>query len=182
MAEITLEDIQGVDLTGVSLDSILEMPMGYQRHRMESAFMLQDQLEEERARVLIKTNSGRAMDVLLGRSKDGETPPIFKIGPRGRRVSRRVARQLLMKYGKNGLHRGRDQATGLRAVDMMRWTDEQRERWDAGHPDHAQERIKPTRDYLIHVPDKHEIGYDTEVEPFNDDEISELLAADENEE
>lgn len=73
----------------------------------------------------------------------------FIVGPKGRRVNRTIALQLLQRYGEDGQYRHKDQRTGLRSDTWDAMDPEERERvWGkVSHNLHFHEN------YLIHVVD-----------------------------
>ena len=90
-------------------------------------------------RVLIKPASGKPMVVRLHGQE-------ITFTAQGRRVPRKLAIDLLLNFGEQGLYRGRDQATGF---TRLQWTTLKPEVKALYNP----EKLYFLEDYLTHVPD-----------------------------
>lgn len=112
--------------------------------------------------VLIKSNSGSRMTVKMG----GKT---LNIMPKGLRVSKRMAINLLLAYGYRGKYQGRERYTGLRKIDIQRMPDETKERVNFYNPEPIDwKNFNPSEDYLVQASTVDEL-----------DELGELIAAQE---
>ncbi|MCX2725996.1 hypothetical protein OO015_00545 [Thermomicrobium sp. 4228-Ro] len=72
-------------------------------------------------------------------------------GPEGRRIPRRVAIDLLLNFGEQGLYRGRDQATGFTRLQWTTLKPEVRALYD-------ESQIVFFDDYLTHVVEAEDSG------------------------
>lgn len=90
-------------------------------------------------RVLIKPASGKPMVVRLHGQE-------FAFTAQGRRLPRRLAIELLLNFGEQGLYRGRDQATGFTRLQWTTLKPEVKALYDP-------EKLYFLEDYLTHVPD-----------------------------
>jgi len=130
------------------LDHILRLPEPERTHR------LREWIEEEHegdGRVLIRSASGKPMTVRY-------RGQVLDFNQQGRRVPRRVAIDLLLLFGENGLHRGRDQATGFTPEQWVNLRPEYKRLFD-------EKQIRFLEDYLTHVPDGEGAEEETAPEP-----------------
>jgi hypothetical protein len=99
--------------------------------------------------VLMKTHSGRSLSIKM---EDGQ---VINIAPRGRRVAREVALQLMDAYGLHGKYTGVDRATGISRNQLA-----------AFHPDTKKAfedySFNFVEDYVLHVPDLPGVEEDIE--------------------
>lgn len=134
---IVVEDPQGADML---LQDIMEYPYP------ERQFMLEDWLEasgdDPSGTVKIGTPDGKPMHFMY-------KGKVFNVPPAGKRVSRKLALELIIKYGKDGHYYGRDQRTGLMVDDQFGLTEEQ-EKWA------ARQQFNFLTNYLIQV-DENEV-------------------------
>lgn len=128
------------------LHEILQLDEGAQTDALMQ-FYEEGQTDPSKDTVLIKTNSGAAMHIPMGKGQK------ISIMPKGRRVSRRLAVRLLREYGYRGKYWGRERTTGIRKIDLPRVPQETRERIQWYNPDVNFDKFEPNMDYLIHVPD-----------------------------
>lgn len=119
------------------LDDILALPVGQMVEALEAWRNVFD--GKHFGHVLIKSNDGKPMAV----SYRGET---FNIPPKGRRIDRNTAQDLLLKFGKNGVYHGMDRATGMTEGRWMSMPPTEKERF-------KDVEFKFQKQYLTHIPD-----------------------------
>jgi len=111
----------------------------------EKTMRLREFLEEDHegdGKVLLKPASGKPFSVRWqGKQLD--------FAAQGRRVPRRLAIDLLLAFGEQGLYRWRDQATGFTRVEWTNLAPEMRRLYD-------ESQLRFLEDYLTHVPDGDE--------------------------
>lgn len=147
---------QELQYDSMPLHEILALPEGPQTEALQHFYANSDPNNEL---VLIKTNSGKRMDVMLNGHK-------FTIMGKGRRVSRRQAVRLLLDYGYQGKYWGRERTTGIRKIDLPRVTEEERERIQWYNPDIDFKSFNPNEDFLIHVPGAQDDEVEDEILEF----------------
>lgn len=135
---------QGIEVPLVrQLDEIFEMKPPMQDYARWKWLEAPNYDMNEEDRVLIKTNSGKQWPKKINvRGQE------INIMPKGVRVPRHIAYQLLEDYGKHGKYRDKDQATGM----TMQYF---RTRLTPAEQDmYKQQGFKIIDDYLTHVVDE----------------------------
>lgn len=124
------------------LHEILQLDEGPQT---EALMQFYQDIDPANDTLLLKTKSGKRMDVRVG-------DKTLHIMPRGLKVSKRLAVRLLLDYGYHGKYWARERATGIRKIDLPRLPEDTKDRIKWYHPDINFDKFDPNEDYLIHVP------------------------------
>jgi hypothetical protein len=133
-------------VASLRLDDILFRSEEPERTQLLRAWVDADHLGDGRVR--IAPASGKPL-VIRYQGRE------WTFGPEGRRVPRRVAIDLLLNFGEQGLYRGRDQATGFTRLQWTTLKPEVRALYD-------ESQIAFLDDYLTHVVEAEDPG---EVQP-----------------
>ena len=129
--------------TVTRLDDILELGEPMRTNALKQWIYEGDHDYVHDGRVLIKTADGSTITFPF----NGKP---FVVPPQGRRVSRRVAVELLRMLGKNGYLRNRDIQSGFTRGQWARLKKEDKEYYKA----RGIEKLEFITTYLTHVPDE----------------------------
>lgn len=152
--EMQRVELSDAEIASLQLDEILEMSEPRKTNVLRQWLNTID--EKHMGQVLVKANRGSTFTATY------RNRPV-KVPPRGVRVDRRIAVELLNQYGKNGIYYGMDQETGMTPSRWRGMSPEQRERYDR-EPNFIDR-------YLTHIPDTIESLANDEPEfPEVDDE------------
>lgn len=137
--EMTPEQ-QSADIGAMQLDDILEMREPQKTRYLREWLNFID--EKHMGQVLVKASKGSTFPATYrGR--------VVKVPPRGVRIDRRIAVDLLVNYGKHGIYVGMDPATGM---TPSRWKSMKKDERELYVDAHGSEPSFIDR-YLTHIPD-----------------------------
>lgn len=138
---VVIPTTEVLDVRHTPLDELLEIGPGDIRTAALQEFI--DDADND-GNVLLKTNNKKTLIANL----DGRE---YTFPPKGKRVNRRAAINLLLDYGRNGKYFGVDQATGMRRSQWLMMSEKQREPYR-----HMEPEFKFIDSYLTHAVDTFE--------------------------
>lgn len=138
--QVTRTETDPEVIGALRLDDILEMPEPRKTNVYREWLTFID--EKHMGQVLIKPSEGTTFPASYRKRK-------VKVPPRGVRIDRRIAADLLSRYGKHGTYYGIDQATGMTDSYWRGMTKAERDEYrelNGGDPNIIKR-------YLTHIPD-----------------------------